>query len=458
MTPRRLSRSAGDARPTPPVRLVHLGAGNFFRAHQAWYTEHAGDAADWGIAAFTGRSPAVAEALAGQDGLYTLVVQAADGDRDEVIGSLAAAHAADDLTAWRRYFGSPELAVVTCTVTEAGYRRAADGGLDRDDPDVRADIAALRSDPEGEVSTAPGKLVAGLLARRAAGVGPLTLVPCDNVPDNGAMLRRVATELAAEVDAELPSWIEEHVGFVTTMVDRITPRATPADRAALADRSGIDDPALVVTEPFAEWVLAGDFVAGRPRWEDAGARFVDDIGPFETQKLRLLNGSHSLMAYAATILGHESVSDAIADPVVRAWVEQWWDAAAATLELPAAEIDAYRAALLERYGNPRIRHLLAQIASDGSQKIAIRIVPVVRAALATGAPFDGASRPLAAWILHLRGLGAPVVDPQAQRWQQLAAGALETAVPTVLAELDLPENTLAPIVLEQARELAHLTR
>ncbi|MDT7580439.1 MAG: fructuronate reductase, partial [Pseudonocardiales bacterium] len=300
-TLRRPSRDH-DGRPAAPVRIAHLGTGNFFRAHQAWYTEHAPDAAEWGIAAFSGRfssgrSGSTAEALAGQDGLYTLVVRAADGDHPETLSSLS--EVSGSLDDWRRCFARAELALVTITVTEAGYRRTGDGGLDTADPEVAADIAALQKDgQDAHVVTAPGKLALGLAVRRAQGLPDLAVVSCDNVPDNGPMVARVVGELAGAVDPGLAEWITEHVSFVTTMVDRITPRTTDDDRARLRADTGVDDPLPVITEPYTEWVLAGGFPQGRPRWEDAGARFVDDVVPWEQRKLRLLNGSHSLMAYA----------------------------------------------------------------------------------------------------------------------------------------------------------------
>ena len=263
---------------------------------------------------------------------------------------------------------------------------------------------------------------------RAAGAGPLTFLPCDNVPDNGEMAHRVITDFARAVDHRCDERrvLGHPVG--QGRVDRITPRATDADRADLVARTGIDDPSLVVTEPYLEWVLAGRFIAGRPAWEQAGATFVDDTTPFETRKLWLLNGSHSLMAYAASIRGHETVAEAIADPVVRDWVLQWWDDAQRQLSLPEEHITAYRAALLDRYANPRIRHLLAQIAADGSQKVPIRIVPALRAEVAAGRTPTGALRAVAAWVLHLRGEGAPVTDGAAADLQQQGAADLPSAV------------------------------
>ncbi len=447
---RRLSRER-DGRPAAPVRITHLGPGSFFRAHQAWYTAHAPDAAEWGIAAFAGRRGAVARDLAAQDGLYTLLVRAADGDRPEVVPAISAVSA--DVDDWRRCFARPELALVTTTVTEAGYRRAPDGGLDRADPEVAGDLAALRERGAGaDVVTAPGKLALGLAVRRAHGLPGVAVVPCDNVPDNGAMAARVVGELAAAADPDLAAWVAEHVSFVTTVVDRITPQTTDDDRAAVRS-SGVDDAVPVVTEPYAEWVLSGGFPQGRPRWEEVGARFVDDVVPWEHRKLWLLNGSHSLMAYAGALRGHETVAQAVADPVVRGWVEQWWDDAARHLPLPPEEIAAYRAALLARYANPRIRHLLRQIAADGSQKVPIRILPTVRADLARGRVPTGAARVLAAWVCHLRGQGAPVADVAAEELTALAAGGLDEAVRRVLGRLGTDDARLLAEVRALAREL-----
>lgn len=410
----RLSRKTSGARPTAPVRIVHLGLGNFFRAHQAWYTDRSPDAAGWGIAAFTGRSASLADALGPQDGLYTLVTRGAGGDGYEVLSSLSAVHAASDQAAWLGYVRSPQVAVITLTVTEAGYCRRARGGLDTDRDDIRADLEALRTGPTALVTTAPARLVAGLLARRDADSGALAVVPCDNLPGNGAAVEGVVLDLAALVDPFLSGWIREHVSFVTTMVDRITPKTTDEDRAAVAAATGLRDSAPVVTEPLAEWVLSGEFPAGRPAWHEAGARFVDDIAPFEERKLWLLNGAHSLLAYAGSLRGHQTVAEAMADPQCRVWVEEWWDDATRHLRLTVDEVTAYRAALLDRFTNPNIHHLLAQIASDGTQKLPVRIAPALRAERASGRVPGGAVRVLAAWALHLRGEGAPVADAGAR--------------------------------------------
>lgn len=431
----RLSRRADQ--PAAPVRIVHLGLGNFFRAHQAWYTANSPDSDQWGIAAFTGRRPDAARALAPQDGLYTLIVRGQGGDELEVIDSLSQVHTSTDHTALLDYFRDNDVSIVTMTVTEAGYFRRPDGGLDFDDAVVAADVAALLLDPTAAVASTPAKLTAGLLARQAAECGPITILSCDNLPANGAAVERVVRDLAAEVAPELLPWISENVDFATSMVDRITPASTDADRETVLAELGFDDASPVPTEPFSEWVVSGEFPAGRPRWEDAGVTLVKEVEVYEKRKLLLLNGSHSLLAYGASILGHETVSDAIADKRCRDWVEQWWDDARPGIDLPDEEIADYRSALIARYENPRIRHLLAQIAADGSQKIPVRIVPVTKAERAAGRMPAGAVRALAAWIGHLRGLGAPVKDPAGESWQHSAEGEPSDAVRAVLERLGL---------------------
>ncbi len=427
----RLSRALPGTPPAAPVRIVHLGLGNFHRAHQAWYTAHAGDGADWGIAAFTGRRPDAADALAPQDGLSTLITRASDGDTFELVGSLTAVHAAGEHDAYLDYLRRPEVAVVTITVTEQGYLADPSRQLRRTD-EVAADIAILQEDPTAAVGTLPGRLVAGLAARRTAGAGPITVLSCDNLPENGEVAASVVTQLAQSVDPALAEWIAEHVDFASSMVDRITPTTTDADRELVAAELGYVDASPVATEPFHEWVMTGRFPAGRPRWEDAGARVVDDVTPFEQRKLWLLNGSHSLLAYAGSIRGHASIDEAIADPACRRWVEALWDEAAPHLPLPADDVAAYRDALLNRYANPRIRHRLAQIVADGSTKIIVRTVPVIRAERASGRVPLGCATVVAAWILHLRGLGAPLSDPGADPYLAVVGTDDETAVRSVL--------------------------
>jgi len=413
VAPRRLSRHALGI-PTPPVRIVHLGVGAFHRAHQAWYTTLASDAADWGIAAFTGRSAQVAQSLAAQDGLYTLTVRGPHTDKTEVVTSIVAAHSGDDMAALTSYLARPEVAIVTLTVTEAGYRLTAAGKPDVADLELAADIRAMTASmvahatPTTAPTTAPtttptttlGRLVTALDARRRADSGPLAVVPCDNVPDNGAWLKRGVLELASMVSSEqgceLGRWIETNVSFVSTSVDRITPRsvATDADAARLA---GWIDASPVVTEPFSDWTISGEFPAGRPDWGSAGARFVEDIEPYERRKLWLLNGAHSLIAAAGINRGIESVSAACADPGIWAMVEAYW--AEAVRHLPGIEHVRYREALRERFANPRIVHLLSQIGTDAATKYRVRAAAVAIPERAAGYAADGCAAAIAEWIM-----------------------------------------------------------
>ncbi len=387
--------------------IVHLGVGAFARAHLAWYTQHAGE---WGITAFTGRSPAVADALVAQDCRYTLVTRAASGDDAALIDAIVAAHPGSDDAAWRHVVASPETTVVTLTVTEQGYRSGSD---------------------------VPARLVAGLDARRAAGSGRIALISLDNLTHNGEVLREAV--LGATADPELRSWIETNVSFPSSMVDRITPATTEADVADLAALPGAlaGDRVPVVTEPFSEWVLEDAFDGiDRPAWQTAGVRVVDDVTPYEQRKLWLLNGSHSLLAYLGLQLGHETVASAMEDPVCRAAVEQLWDEAALELPLPAAEITAARDALVDRFANPRIRHTLRQIASGGSEKLPVRVVDVLRHRLArdpSAGIGPGAATAIAAWWLHVTDqpefvddAGAPGADSDVHDVLRVIAPDLDT--------------------------------
>jgi fructuronate reductase len=433
----RLSRSLPDTPPTAPVRMVHLGVGNFHRAHQAWYTSHSPDADQWGIAGFTGRRRDAADALAPQDGLYTLITRSAEGDTFELIGALSAVHAAADHATYLNYLSRAEVAIITITVTEAAYLRGADGHLDTGLDVVVSDLEALRSDRRNPVASLPARLVAGLIARRTSGAAALSILSCDNLPENGAVTKTVVQDFAALFDETLAGWIDSHVDFGTSMVDRITPGTTEEDRALVQQACGYIDAYPVATEPFSEWVVSGGFPAGRPRWEEAGAALVADVEPFEQRKLWLLNGSHSMLAYAGSIRGHSTIDEAIADPACRSWVEMFWDEASRHLTLPAADIAAYREALLTRFSNPRAGDQLARIAADGSTKLLVRMVPTIRAERAAGRVPIGCATTVAAWILHLRGLGAPIKDAGAGPAQQAAnSGELPEAVPAVLDVLE----------------------
>ncbi|OAE00734.1 mannitol dehydrogenase family protein [Arthrobacter sp. OY3WO11] len=391
--------------PKAPVRIVHLGLGAFHRSHEAWYTQHAGDGADWGIAAFTGRRPDAALALAAQDGLFTLVERSGDGDSFEVIGSISEAVDGADVRRLRELVSSPETVMVTLTITEAAYGPDSNGSFDAEAAGFAGDLAVLAGSAAtgGKLTTPLGRLVWSLAGRREAAAGPVAVVSCDNLSGNGDVARRAITGLAEAWDPELALWIRASVSFVSTSVDRITPRTTDADIAEVEESCGYRDSSPVVAEPFRNWVLSGSFPKGRPRWEDAGAVVVDDIEPYENRKLWLLNGAHSLLAYAGQLRGHTTVAQALEDPLCRDAVESFWDEAAQHLAGGELRIPEYREALRARFGNGRIAHHLSQIAADGSTKLRMRAVPVLSAERSSGRSGSGSAMMLAAWIDYVAG-------------------------------------------------------
>ncbi|MBG6239261.1 fructuronate reductase [Mycetocola sp. CAN_C7] len=387
-----------------PVRIVHIGLGAFHRAHQAWYTAQVDEAGEWGIAAFTGRNPTAAAELAPQGGLYTVIERSSSGDSASIVTSIVDAVDGADLERFTALMAAPSTAIVTTTITEAGYRLTPTGQPDLDDDAMRHDIAWLSSnldaesrDRDGGPSTTLGRLVLGLNARQLSGGGPLAVVPCDNMPDNGAFVKTGLTALAALSHQVTADWISENVSFVSTSVDRITPKTTAADVETAARLTGWSDAAPVITEPFRDWVLSGNFPAGRPAWERAGARFVDEIEPFERRKLWLLNGSHTLLAYAGALRGHETVASAIADPTCRTWVDGFWDEASRHLP-DGLDLADYRVSLIERFTNANIEHRLAQIGMEGVMKLRVRIVPVLFAERAAGRDGAAGIRAIGSWL------------------------------------------------------------
>jgi fructuronate reductase len=374
-----------------PERLVHMGIGAFFRAHQAWYTAKSDAENAWGYVAFTGRSAQVADELRDQDGLYTLVTRGAEGDSFEVIPSVVRVEDGGELGIFTDAVANPEIAAVTITITESGYALDADGEL----LNAQSQLDGLRS---GKPVTALGRLAWALNERRQRNGVPIALVPCDNIPKNGTLLKSAMVELISVFGDSAVEWLNSKVSFVSTSIDRITPKTTSDDLRIVSDKAGWEDASPVVTEPFRDWVLEGEFPNGRPNWELAGARFVSEIEPFENRKLWLLNGSHSLLAYAGLNRGHKTVEEAITDELCLAAVEAFWDEVERTLNNPELGITEYRAALLERFRNPRIAHQLSQIAIDGSTKIRVRVVPTAKAELAAGRPATGAAFAIASWI------------------------------------------------------------
>src|SRR4051794_10713478 len=368
--------------------IVHLGIGAFQRAHQAMYTEAALAAGDnrWGIVGASLRSPAVRDQLKPQDGLYTLAVRGAAGEKLQVIGAIKDVLVAPEgPQALLRALTDPAVGIVTLTVTEKGYcYDPATAALDEAHPDILHDLGR-----PALPRTVPGLLVEALRLRREAQTHSFTVLCCDNLPHNGRTVRSIIARFATLRDRALGGYIANEVAFPSTMVDRITPATTDEDRATIAARLGCEDAGPVVTEPFSQWVIEDRFPGGRPDWSIAGAEFVSDVAPYENMKLRLLNGSHSTLAYLGYLAGYETVSDTMKDPNYRRLAASVMDDAATTLSMPpGADVVAYKRALVERFENPALRHRTWQICMDGSQKLPQRLLGSIRDRLAAGAPID----------------------------------------------------------------------
>ena len=434
---KRLSEATLDALPPEVARpaydrtacgigIVHLGIGAFHRAHQAVYTDdvlarHAAskEHRDWAIHGVSLRGPGVRDQLAPQNALYCVAERGPGEEKLRVVGAVkAVTFAPESPEALIERMAAPQTRIVSLTVTEKGYcHDPASGRLRPDHPDITHDLA----NPTRPRSV-PGLLIAALAARRAAGAGPFTVLTCDNLPHNGRLLRGLVLEMAVAADPALAEWIANEGRFPSTMVDRIVPATTQEDLDRAAQRLGLRDEGLVVAEPFRQWVIEDDFAAARPPWEEAGAQLVRDVAPYEEMKLRLLNGSHSLMAYLGYLAGFETISATIADADFRALVRAFMDREAGpTLTLPAdADLEGYKSALIERFANPDLKHRTWQIAMDGSQKLPQRLLAPLRQRLAAGAPFDILALAVAAWMRYVGGrdeTGAEidVRDPLAAR-------------------------------------------
>ena len=418
--------------------IVHLGLGAFHRAHQAVFTDdclNAGET-DWGIAAASLRNPDTRDALAPQDGLYTLALRENADQALRVIGVIGRTFVApEDPGALLVAMADPAVRIVSLTVTEKGYSAdIAKGDLRMDDPGVQHDLAHPQS-PQ----TALGFVAQALTMRRSAGVMPFTLLSCDNLPGNGHLLQKVLAQFAAARDADFGRYVASEVACPSCMVDRIVPATTDADRDRIATRLGMRDAWPVVAEPFFQWVIEDHFPCGRPEWERSGVEFASEVVRYETMKLRLLNGAHSTIAAMGRISGYATVVEAIGNPVIRAFITAYWAEVAPTIS-PGIDVDGYTARLLTRFDNTALHHRTAQIATDSSLKVPQRIVAPLRDLIAMGRPTSMLCFALAAWIRSCQGTdeagGAmPLSDPQLQGWSGLPA-AWVPVVDTVRAFLD----------------------
>jgi len=400
--PTAVRRPAYD-RATLKPGIVHLGLGAFARAHLAEYTEDALEQrfGAWGIVGASLQRPDQRDRLKPQDGLYTLLKRAPAGPELRIIGSvLDVLVAPESPSALVARLAAPETRIVSLTVTEKGYcHDPATGRLKADHPDIVHDLA----NPQAPRS-AVGILVAGLKARRDAGLSPFTALCCDNLPSNGHVLRGLVRDFAALLDDKLAAWIEANGAFPATMVDRIVPATTEADIAEVAGLIGVADAAPVIGEPFRQWAIEDVFANGRPDWHEVGAQMVSEVAPFEFMKLRMLNGAHSSLAYLGYLAGHETVADASGDRVFARFLEGLWAEIIPTVPAPQGVVLAdYAKALLARFQNPAIRHRTWQIAMDGSQKLPQRLLGTIRERLKAGAPIDHLALGVAAWMRYATG-------------------------------------------------------
>jgi fructuronate reductase len=416
-------------RPAPPVGIVHLGLGAFFRAHGApWIAEAvAARGGDWGILGVSLQTPGTRDALAPQDGCYLAVEQGPEGETARPVTVLAGVLVApEDPAAVLAAMADPAVRIVTLTVTEKGYcHDPASRALNTAHPDIVHDLAAPLP------RSAPGFLVRALEMRRRAGVPPFTVLTCDNLPENGRVVRGVVLSLARLIDPGLADWIETRGRFPSTMVDRIVPATKPEDIARIEADTGVHDAAPVMHEPFRQWVIEDDFVGGaRPDLGAVGVQMVRDVTAYEHMKLRMLNGTHSALAYLGYLSGHETIAQAVADPVLAAFVKRLWrmEIIPAVKPPPGESLSAYADALFRRYSNPAIRHRTWQIAMDGSQKLPQRLLGTLSENFTARRPAPGLCLAVAAWMRYVGGVdgnGQPidVRDPLAPRLRALSDGA-----------------------------------
>jgi fructuronate reductase len=405
--------------------IVHLGIGAFHRAHQAVAIDDllAKGATEWGIIGASLRSSDTQDALAPQDCLYTVATRYGTGAEHRVVGSVLATEVAranpGRLIA---RMADPATRIVSLTITEKGYCHTPQTGeLDEQHPDIVHDLA----NPDAPRSAA-GFIVAALSRRRAAGTAPFTVLSCDNLPANGRTVGRILTRFASLRSPELGKWIADEVAFPSTMVDRIVPETTDADRAAVAAALGMIDAWPVVTEPFTQWIVEDRFPSGRPDFAAAGVQLVSDVTPFEHMKLRLLNASHSALAYLGYLAGYETIADTMADIRFAAFARQVMDEAAVTLTMPeGSDLATYCQSLLKRFSNPALHHRTWQIAMDGSQKLPQRLLGTMRDRLALGLPIDTHAVAVAGWMRYVtaideQGRKIDVRDPIASELAAIA--------------------------------------
>ena len=404
--------------------IVHLGLGAFYRAHVAVYTDALLGQGDerWGIIGVSLRRPDTRDALVAQDYLYTVATRDQDGERLQVVGALMNVLVApENPLAVVAAMTDPRCHIVTLTVTEKGYcHDPVTLRLRLEHPDIQHDLAN-----PGTPRSALGFIVAALNQRRLAGMAPFTVMSCDNLPANGQTLRGLILEFARAADSQLAQWISIQGAFPSSMVDRIVPKTTAEDGVRISTRLGVSDLWPVMAEPYSQWVIEDNFVGLRPAWEQVGATLVNDVAPYEHAKLRMLNGSHSALAYLGILMGKSTVDQAAADPQLSQFIEAMMrEEIEPTLQL--ADLPVYRAQLLIRFNNPALKHTLQQVAMDGSQKLPQRLLGTIRERLAAGAPCKRLCFVIAGWFYYLLGPEVTgndyaISDPMQEILQQATA-------------------------------------
>ncbi|MBB6404673.1 mannitol dehydrogenase family protein [Arthrobacter sp. AZCC_0090] len=395
--------------------IVHLGLGAFARAHTAVFTERAMAATgepEWGIVGFTQRSDAVARQLAPQDGLFTVTERGSGAAPLRIVSSVTEALSGrDNPGTVAERIASETTKVVTLTITEKGYRiDPRTGGLNAADEHVQSDLAGRPP------LTAIGQITRGLQQRSRTDAGPITVVSCDNLPGNGELTRKLVHAFAAALPSvesgPLMSWLEMNVTFPNTIVDRMVPATTRGDLDAVERELGLRDEAAVVAEPFQQWVIEDNFASRRPRWEDAGALFSTDVAAWEAAKLRLLNASHSMLAYLGLASGKTTISDAVGeDAFLAACSRMMSEDVLPTITLPVGlDGETYCAQVLGRFANPALGHTTAKVGSDGSQKIGLRLLSTVRGNFDAGREPRWAALAVAAWMRHVATTSAGRLD------------------------------------------------
>jgi len=416
------------ARADMTAGILHFGPGNFHRAHQQVYLDalmNAGHDSDWGVLGVSimpGDAP-LREALLAQDCLGTVVEQSADRNAARVTGAMLDYLPVGESGAILSALEDPAIRIVSLTVTEGGYFVDADSGrFDPTDAAIIADAAAIRS-ADREPRTVFGLIVSGLMARREAGVPAFTVMSCDNLPHNGAVARGAVVGLAGMIDPALAEWIDSHASFPNGMVDRIAPATGERERGLVREEHGVDDPVPVFCEDYLQWVLEDDFAAGRPALERVGVQFVDDVSAYETMKIRILNGGHALVAYPAGLLDIEFVDQAMAHPLIHAYLlkVERDEILPVVPPVPDTDLDAYLARIVQRFANPKIGDTVRRLCFDGSNRQPKFIVPTVRERLAAGGDVGGLALGSALWCRYCHGESESgrVIAANDPRWESL---------------------------------------